>query len=334
MSVFGRILGPDRGTRHDRAAGWFPRYCGHLARARDAQRYVRAIQNLLAREMRSLEEKTLLELGCGFGMTSVALAVLGARAVHGADVHRGMLATQAGVLRDLEPRLRVYPSANRAEALGYASRSFDVVLVVEALSHFLKPEDTLIEVWRVLKPGGVLILADDNNGANRRILRANLEVWERFENGPPTDNIHGHRVRVSYCEVRRKIIQAAFPEIGPREAEALSRETAFKTKTEVLAACREYLTGGSRPNSHYVHGRCPVEPETGQFIENALDPFVLRRQLEQIGFSVEVQAYFGGESRGGLVYLTNRLLNRLLPLTVTLPISSGFRMRATKPQAV
>ena len=332
--IYGRVFGPDQGARYDHADGWFPRYCGRLSQPSNSERYVRAIRNLLGREGQDLQGKSVLDLGCGFGMTCLALSVLGARRVCGVDVVRGMLETFSAVLRDLDTPLRVLPAASQSRELGCADRSFDIVIVVEAFSHFLDQQATLREVWRVLKPGGILIIADDNNGANPRIVGDCLEVWERFENGPPTDNIHGHRVRVPYRERRQSMIREAFPGLAPEEVERLGARTAFMTKAEILRVCSAYLGGGPMPDSPFVRGRCPVEPETGQFIENLIDPFGLRQELIALGFSVKLEAYFAGESRGGLLHLANQVVNRTLPLSITLRRSGGFRVRATKPAEV
>jgi len=329
VDVYQRIFGLDRGERYDQTDGWFPRYCGQLSEASVAHRHVRGLHNLLGREAEGLEHKTILDLGCGFGMAAVALGVLGASSVHGVDSSMGMLKTFAAVLSDLAIP-RVHPAASRAERLCYAENSFDVVLVVEALSHFLEPWATLREAHRVLKPGGVLVIADDNNGANPRVIAVNQQVWERFENGPPTENIHGHRVRVSYRERRQRIIETSFPAQPTEEVLRLANGTAFMTRADILRACREYLDGGPAPNSLFTPGRCPVEPESGQYIENVINPFDLERELKAMGFGVQLQGYFGGESRGGVVRAANQALNLLLPQSLTLRVSPGYRVRAIK----
>jgi len=42
-------------------------------------------------------------------------------------------------------------------SLPFADDSFDVILVAHVIEHMADPEQTLVELYRVLKPGGVLI---------------------------------------------------------------------------------------------------------------------------------------------------------------------------------
>ena len=45
-----------------------------------------------------------------------------------------------------------------AQALGLAGASFDIVLCTEMLEHVPEPQRAVDEMWRVLKPGGLLLL--------------------------------------------------------------------------------------------------------------------------------------------------------------------------------
>jgi ubiquinone/menaquinone biosynthesis C-methylase UbiE len=64
---------------------------------------------------------------------------------------------------DLEPK---HPTVLRVDAndpLPFADESFDLVWCTEVIEHVMKPEFTLAEINRVLKPGGKLLLLGLSN---------------------------------------------------------------------------------------------------------------------------------------------------------------------------
>lgn len=74
-----------------------------------------------------------------------------------------------------------WPASNRSatalvfeEELPLFDSSIDRVLLVHALEHAENPRETLMEIWRILAPGGRLIVV----APNRR------GVWARFEHTP------------------------------------------------------------------------------------------------------------------------------------------------------
>ena len=99
-----------------------------------------------------------LDLGTGAGFTAFAMAEF-SHHVLAVDPTLGMLqqAQRIALERHLS---NVGLSRNVAEALPVAPGSLDLVTTRMAAHHFLDFEVMLDEVRRVLKPGGVLLLAD------------------------------------------------------------------------------------------------------------------------------------------------------------------------------
>ncbi|MCP3803441.1 class I SAM-dependent methyltransferase [Allokutzneria sp. A3M-2-11 16] len=91
--------------------------------------------------------RTVLDLGCGEGELSSAITSNQVW-LAGADASAEMLATVT------------FPAVQAdAAALPFAEAAFDAVVAVNILDHLPRPAEALIEVHRVLRPGGLLIAA-------------------------------------------------------------------------------------------------------------------------------------------------------------------------------
>ena len=98
--------------------------------------------------------KKALELGCGTGVFSTYFSATGAELIP-IDICDEML-------DQVRRKLPSVPAKrDDAENLSFPDGSFDVV-VGSSVLHHLDVEKSLKEVWRVLKPGGILALAEPN----------------------------------------------------------------------------------------------------------------------------------------------------------------------------
>jgi ubiquinone/menaquinone biosynthesis C-methylase UbiE len=99
-----------------------------------------------------------LDAATGSGFTAVALAPL-VELVTGLDVSAAMLKEARGRARGAGLRNLIFTSA-AAEALPFRPESFDGVVCRLAAHHFLSVPKFVAEAYRVLRPGGRLLIAD------------------------------------------------------------------------------------------------------------------------------------------------------------------------------
>ncbi len=93
----------------------------------------------------------LLDAGGGTGRVASALRPY-VRAALVADFSFGML-TQA--------RKKGLPAVQSpAEGLPFADGTFERIIMVDALHHVISQEETIAELWRVLRPGGRLVVEE------------------------------------------------------------------------------------------------------------------------------------------------------------------------------
>lgn len=110
------------------------------------QRYVEGFE---------IEGARVLDIGCGDAGVIIALAEAGAE-VAGLELDRASL--RRGRLRAEEHGVQAVLSEGIAEALPFADRSLDLVILDNVLEHVTDRPGTLREIQRVLRPGGLLYM--------------------------------------------------------------------------------------------------------------------------------------------------------------------------------
>ncbi|ACK72205.1 Methyltransferase type 11 [Gloeothece citriformis PCC 7424] len=116
---------------------------------------------------------TLLDVGCGIGGSSRILAKDYGFEVTGVTISP----QQVKRAQELTPQgVNAKFMVNDALALSFADNSFDVVWSIEAGPHMEDKAKYAQEMMRVLKPGGILVVADWNQRDDRLVP---LNFWEK-----------------------------------------------------------------------------------------------------------------------------------------------------------
>ena len=104
-----------------------------------------------------VQEITVLDCGCGTGQYMEALLQLGANA-YGVEYDGAKVAA----FQNGHPRFARRVQTGDIESMEFPDASFDLVLLNEVLEHVPNENQALQEIYRVLKPGGMLIIFAPN----------------------------------------------------------------------------------------------------------------------------------------------------------------------------
>ena len=96
----------------------------------------------------------LLDAGGGTGRVSSHFVDLAAHVVV-CDINRSML-------RQMKKKKGLIPLQADVTTLPFSAKTFDRILVVDALHHFFYPRHAVMEMLRILKPGGRLLIEEQD----------------------------------------------------------------------------------------------------------------------------------------------------------------------------
>jgi len=137
-----------------------PEVLDAIASSMDVRAAEPAMQSICARYMRGIAAPAAraLEVGCGNGAaTKLIMQHLRPARLVGIDPSFLFIEMARDRFKG-EPRVSF--ARGEAASTGQPDASFDLVIAHTVYSHLVDPESALTEAWRVLKPGGKLVIFD------------------------------------------------------------------------------------------------------------------------------------------------------------------------------
>ncbi|MGB5377595.1 bifunctional demethylmenaquinone methyltransferase/2-methoxy-6-polyprenyl-1,4-benzoquinol methylase UbiE [Muriicola sp.] len=116
----------------------------------------RRVVNILKKR----EPKSILDIATGTGDLAINLVETGATKIVGLDISKGMLTVGKKKVIQKELEAIVEMVVGDSENLQYESNSFDAVTVAFGVRNFEHLDKGLQEIYRVLKPGGTLVILE------------------------------------------------------------------------------------------------------------------------------------------------------------------------------
>jgi len=226
------------------------------------------------------EGKDVLDLGAGFGIEALLVAIYGARRVVATEIDRDMVEVGRYLAERMDPPMTNFESKyGDGISMQFPSGSFDGIMTNCVISHVRDLEGFLAETSRLLRPGGIFFLSDENNSLYLPARPRRRRGWHDMEREPDGP---WFRARMAY-------IGEHVPELTGNELLEASRITRGLVGKDILDAVREYRESRrlpARPTFLYRH------PSDGQYPERELNPFWLMRKFRDAGLTPELLPAF------------------------------------------
>jgi ubiquinone/menaquinone biosynthesis C-methylase UbiE len=195
---------------------------------------------------------SLIDVGCGPGSITVDLAeALAPGTVVGVDIRADALEQGRALAQERRATNVTFEEAG-AERLPYSDGSFDAAWMCAVLQHLPAPVEALKEVRRVLKPGGVIGIADGSSPVTFRYpTNRLLEIWDGLRG---RDFDPGSGRRPTALELRTLLREAGFARTAASAEMAQEAGPPAGTHEETRRVARNHLI-----QVQGVRGRLAVE---------------------------------------------------------------------------
>jgi ubiquinone/menaquinone biosynthesis C-methylase UbiE/ADP-ribose pyrophosphatase YjhB (NUDIX family) len=199
-------IGPKVSVDYDQAAEYFDDVRTTMPEHLDAW-----AENLVRLGGISAESK-VLDVGCGTGRYALRITDRTGAVVWGLDASKGML-TKA---RNKSPGLWIWGDA---VALPTLDESFDAVILMLVLQHLNDEPKALAEAYRVLKPGGRLIVVTVSHGRIRRHVMRHFPGMVRLDLGRfmPIPELKWHLGNAEFQDVKSHRIVTEGPDTSAED---------------------------------------------------------------------------------------------------------------------
>lgn len=281
--------------------------------------YIRAsVEDSVAKNIPKFEGSTGCDIGCWLGFTCAAAVALGAKHVYGIEVVEDFVKFNEDWRQNFPAKDRLSFAAIKNGAVPLQTKTIDWVYINQVLCNAMPNSfsQSLKEAYRILKPGGMLVLCDSNNPYCSLTLERLLGVYRQYEIGTGTAEAPcGHNV-----EVRKRIIKSAAPALSDEQVTSLASNTCYMSGEAIKSAALSLAVNGITATSPFRNdvSRAVCNPVNGGALGNITNPFALAAELEELGFSTAINVSPSNEKRSNADLLEG------------LRVSQGFYIYATK----
>ncbi len=191
--------------------------------------------DLLAKTADIKSSDVILDVGYGFGDQDIFLSKkYNPKMIYGINItpHQVRIAQKRVEEAGVSKKLRL--EEGNATSLRYEDNTFDLVFALEAAFHFQTREKFFKEAYRVLKPGGKIVLTDITAFAkklrlkNKILQRFGQSFWQIPDENLYTNDIYDEKMKaIGFKDVTLKSI---WHEVYPPYVQFAKREIANKSK--------------------------------------------------------------------------------------------------------
>lgn len=242
-----------------------------------------------------MRHSRVLDVGCGFGWQAMLIALLGGNDVVANDIRESMTVVVRERTRALADTLEsaggaaVTPLLGDICTLDIEPESFDAIFCNQTVEHIHDLPRFFAAAHRALRPGGRMVVANDNNALNPAQFEEVSRMWalrdrshdfiDRLKRERPIENAGIE----PYAVMRERIIRKANPRLPESEVTDLADATAGLIEPDIVAVASSHAPGDELPTPpKYSWSRNPV---TGEYCERQLNPYELARAIDAAGFT-------------------------------------------------
>jgi ubiquinone/menaquinone biosynthesis C-methylase UbiE len=270
------------------------------------------------------EGKHILDAGCGIGIPSLGFTASKhpPAKITSLDPSPGKIEVMRKIAGFMGAGENVVtPVHGDAMDTGFEKESFDAVFAKDMVSHVSDRDRFYSEVSRVLKPGGIFLITDENNALDVMGHAERERIWKKVEEGPLDQDSWMKR---TYREERKRIIEMLRPDLSPEIIEELAVKSRGMWGDGLKSAIEDYKSNIDFVNDSDFPYRDPV---SGQYMEYPLDPNQVVRDLKKYGFQAGIlRPVF--QTGSGVKKLAGGFIRLMHPISIL--FQPNFYLRAVK----
>lgn len=250
-------------------------------------------------ELTQANDGRVLDVGCGFGWQAVAVSLLGNNHVVANDIRETMTAPLADAVEKVKAKgapISVDTLTGDICALGIKDNSFDAIICNQTIEHVHDLDRMFKTCYAILKPGGRMVLTNDNNCLNHEGMREIQTKWTRrdtdwdyIEELKKEKPIENEGIQ-PYGVMREEIVRKSNGSLDDDSVKKIVDATAGMIEVDIADLASSYTPETvlpTRPELSWCRN-----PVTMEYCERQLDPYAVVTTLKAQGFRANVRHGF------------------------------------------